>query len=755
MPKTKFQSLRAKITRTFLLIMGSTGIATLAIIVITSAQSSSAHLASVQKYIEQGITSKGKVLTENHARALRGLTLDNAFLEMQSLVDRVVHEDSDLVYGLYVNSHLETMASSQRSMPSNGDKPPAKDAWRKFQIPDGELLVSGESIKRANRLGEDLLEVAVPVLDDDGVALGTIRYGLSTRPMHDAIDQARLDSRAQLQRSVLWLAGMVIVATVLGFLLSGLQATRITRPIAELTVAAEARAKGNRAVSVSASSGDEIGLLGESFNRMGADLDASYRELEQLNGDLEKKVELRTVELAKKNDDMKLVLDNVGQGFLTLDLDGQMSVERSRVISEWFGDAEGQTSLASYIGRVDKAFGDWFELGWATLREDYMPLALCLEQLPAVIRQKDRTFEVAYRPILGEGEKLDKVLVVITDVTARIERERSEQAQREMMSIFKHTMTDSAALSGFFAETGSLVDAVASGAGTDLTLLRRQVHTIKGNAATFGLEGVAVFCNRLEDRMDEQGQPPSLEDRNALAALWAKAVHMRDQLAAEAPEGGVELDRNEYQAFLADLNRGAATQELIATATSWRFEAAGKRMASMRDQVRALAKRLGRAPVEVVIEPTRIRLPPAKWRTFWSAFTHVLRNTVDHGVGTVEERTAAGKRPEAKVVLGVARHGTSIVVSVSDDGPGVNWARIAARAKEHGLPHATPADLSNALFADGVTTREEVTTTSGRGVGLSAMREVVESLGGTAEVQSQPGRGTTFRFRLPSSMELE
>src|SRR4051794_15448983 len=115
--------------------MGSTGIATLAIIVITSAQSSSGHLSSVQKYIEQGITSKGKVLTENHARALRGLTLDNAFLDMQSLVDRVVHEDSDLVYGLYVNSNRETMASSRRSMPSNADKPPAKDAWLDLQIP--------------------------------------------------------------------------------------------------------------------------------------------------------------------------------------------------------------------------------------------------------------------------------------------------------------------------------------------------------------------------------------------------------------------------------------------------------------------------------------------------------------------------------------------------------------------------------------------------------------------------------------------
>ena len=748
---TKSQSLRGKFMRTLLLVMGSTGIATLVIVVVTSAQASSHHLASVQRYIEQGITSKGRVLTENHARALRGLTLDNAFLDMQRLVERVVQEDSDLVYGLYVNSDRETLASSRRGVRAVPDKPPAKDAWRTLQIPQEDLLVLGESVKRTTRLGEDLLEVAVPVTSEDEEFLGTIRYGLSTLPMRDAIANARADAHARLIRSVLWLAALVTFFMLLGLLLSRRQAVRITRPVADLTVAAESLATGNRTVRVRIDSGDEIGMLGASFNRMVEDLDTSYRELETLNRVLEEKVEERTLQLGRKNRDMQLVLDNVGQGFITLDLEGTMSNERSRVIDDWFGPADGSPKFWDYLRRIDASVAEWFELGWTSLRDDMLPLSLNLAQLPALVRKNDWTFELAYRPVI-EGGRLDKVIVVITDVTARIERERAEQGQREMMSIFRRTVSDRTALDAFFIETGTLVDAITRSERSDLTLLRRQVHTVKGNTALFGIESIAGLCDRLEDRMNESAEAMSAHDKDTLRAMWAQVKQMRAQLTDDGSEGGVELDRHEYDAFVEDLRRRLAHDLLVATAASWRFEPASKRLALLGEQIRSLAKRLGRAAVEVVCEPTNLRLPPLKWGAFWSAFAHVVRNTVDHGVETTEERVAAGKPAAATVVLSVAREPEHVVVTIADDGPGIDWTKIAARAKQRDLPHATRADLEQALFVDGISSRADVTSTSGRGVGLSAVRDIVRELGGVVEIRNDAGQGTAFRFVLPVSM---
>src|SRR5439155_20696279 len=118
------------------------------------------------------------------------------------------------------------------------------------------------------------------------------------------------------------------------------------------------------------------------------------------------------------------------------------------------------------------------------------------------VRHDERTFDLAYRPIL-DGAALTKLIVIITDVTAGVERERAEQAQRELMSIFRRLLSDSAALDDFFSETTALVRQVTGEAPGDRTVLRRAVHTIKGNTALFGIESVATVCDRLENRLED------------------------------------------------------------------------------------------------------------------------------------------------------------------------------------------------------------------------------------------------------------
>jgi two-component system chemotaxis sensor kinase CheA len=94
------------------------------------------------------------------------------------------------------------------------------------------------------------------------------------------------------------------------------------------------------------------------------------------------------------------------------------------------------------------------------------------------------------------------------------------------------------------------------------------------------------------------------------------------------------------------------------------------------------------------------------------------------------------------------------MICVSDDGAGIQWEKLRARAASMGLPHATHDDLVGALFADGVSTRAEVTETSGRGVGMAAVREVTLARGGTLEVHSTPGQGTRIALWFPTAARL-
>jgi two-component system chemotaxis sensor kinase CheA len=141
-----------------------------------------------------------------------------------------------------------------------------------------------------------------------------------------------------------------------------------------------------------------------------------------------------------------------------------------------------------------------------------------------------------------------------------------------------------------------------------------------------------------------------------------------------------------------------------------------------------------------------LRIDQHGWQPFWSAMIHAVRNAVDHGIEDAAQRREAGKPEAGAIELGAERSDGQLRFWIRDDGRGIDWQRLASRALARGVPCDSHADLVRALFVDGVTTRDVATELSGRGVGLSALHQVVEALGGAIEVHSVPGEGAEFRF---------
>ena len=137
---------------------------------------------------------------------------------------------------------------------------------------------------------------------------------------------------------------------------------------------------------------------------------------------------------------------------------------------------------------------------------------------------------------------------------------------------------------------------------------------------------------------------------------------------------------------------------------------------------------------------------------------HIIRNSLDHGIETVEERKAAKKLEKGKVVLNAYSLGSHVVVEVEDNGRGIDWRMIRERARQLGLVE-TGAELSeeeswNLLFLPGFSTREEVTEFSGRGVGLDVVKRNITRISGMIEVRSEPGVGTRFQITLPITLAI-
>ena len=173
--------------------------------------------------------------------------------------------------------------------------------------------------------------------------------------------------------------------------------------------------------------------------------------------------------------------------------------------------------------------------------------------------------------------------------------------------------------------------------------------------------------------------------------------------------------------------------------------------------VRDVCKELGKR-IELKINGADTELDKSMVEKLNDPLLHIVRNAMDHGIEPIEQRLAAGKPEQGVLALNAYHQSGSVVIEISDDGRGLNTERILRKAIERGLvePEAQLAerDIYNLIFAPGFSTAEKVTDLSGRGVGMDVVRQNIEQLRGTVDIQSTPGKGSTFRIQLPLTLAI-
>jgi two-component system chemotaxis sensor kinase CheA len=174
--------------------------------------------------------------------------------------------------------------------------------------------------------------------------------------------------------------------------------------------------------------------------------------------------------------------------------------------------------------------------------------------------------------------------------------------------------------------------------------------------------------------------------------------------------------------------------------------------------VRDAARSLGKE-IDLVIEGREIELDRSLLEQMGDPLVHALRNAVDHGIETPEERSAAGKPRRGRLTLSATRDRAAVVIRITDDGRGIDRERVLARARAEGAVDPEKAELTDdevlrLIARPGFSTAERVTNLSGRGVGVDAVVNRVRALGGSVELRSTPGQGTTLSIRLPVTLAI-
>jgi len=271
----------------------------------------------------------------------------------------------------------------------------------------------------------------------------------------------------------------------------------------------------------------------------------------------------------------------------------------------------------------------------------------------------------------------------------------------------------------------------------------------KGRVGT-GLDDLASLGRELE-----------LQSRGA---RWGMSSRRRG--AVRLQDLATELGRLEraFDALRGDLEGGQQALELVAAqlrdqVMKLRMLPVGRSWSKYHRTVRQIAQQLGKE-VRLELKGEETELDKVLVEQLDDPLLHIVRNAIDHGIETPEEREASGKPREGILSLSAYHRGNQIVLRIADDGKGIDSAKVRAKAVAKGLVDEEtaealePAQVLDLIFHAGFSTKEAVSDLSGRGVGMDVVRDTIARLKGTVHVSSETGKGTTFELRLPLTLAI-
>ncbi len=259
-------------------------------------------------------------------------------------------------------------------------------------------------------------------------------------------------------------------------------------------------------------------------------------------------------------------------------------------------------------------------------------------------------------------------------------------------------------------------------------------------------------------------KPAATADRPASSSMRVDAERL-DELMDRVGELVIAQARlTQIAAMSSDGNLKTIAEELERLSSGLRDTTMGIRMVPIgtlfsrfRRLIHDLSRDLGKE-IEFITSGEDTELDKTMIERLADPLVHLIRNSVDHGLENADKRLAAGKPAKGTVRLSAVYAGAQVAISVSDDGAGLNAERIRAKAEEAGLlaPDAKIADaeLWQMIFAPGFSTAKEVTSLSGRGVGMDVVKRTIDGLRGSIDVATTPGQGSTMTLRLPLTLAI-
>lgn len=361
--------------------------------------------------------------------------------------------------------------------------------------------------------------------------------------------------------------------------------------------------------------------------------------------------------------------------------------------------------------------------------EEFFMLVLCDEPRAEIRRellQISELLDVVVHPYQNAGGPEDEAVVEGMDKLEKVlQNVVREEPVAKPLTIQKTTVQPKATAKAIAKATGITVPETTNGDGNT------QVHTIR------------VDTVRMDNLINLVGEMVITRTRLVQIGLDLKTQYSTDGMVNNLNEANVYLGR-----LMNDLQESVMRLRMVAIGTVFnRFPRL----------VRDLAKKTGKG-IDLVLKGEDTELDKTVVEVIGDPLMHLIRNSVDHGIESPEERRAAGKPEVGTITLNAYHEGNHIAIVISDDGAGLDLEKIRQLAISKGLigerEELSERDNANLIFLPGFSTADAVTDISGRGVGMDVVKKALNNLGGMVDITTRKGKGSTFTIRLPLTLAI-
>lgn len=554
---------------------------------------------------------------------------------------------------------------------------------------------------------------------------------------------------------------------------------KLTKPIFQIIEKTKAIANGNYETTLMVETNDELRSLGKSVSTMSSkimqllsdkeviikELEVANKKLDDYSKNLEVKVAERTKELSEANTFIKTMINSLDQGLFVFNKESQIADIYTKACVNLF-DQELKSKKVPEVLNLDEKeavnFTKWSELIFANkIPFESAKVLGPKKYTKGNVEEEDdfKHIEINYYPIFDTEENLKNVVAVATDKTNEILAQESFKKKDDFVTMLLKIVKNKASFISLIEESKNLIHELINFEEQDKIINKAMIvfHTLFGGLASYNIYDLSKLARKNEDYIKSITTIDSESEQKIkqLAGQYLESLNefFNDTISKiKSGDNIIEIEKEDLEQLRLELENISKDASNVYKNI---FEKSRVKsfFDSYKTLVSTLSEKTEKPMQDLVIEDNGIRIDKTAYNEFFSTLIHLFRNCMDHGIEKLQKREELGKNASGKISVTANDMNNYIQIKITDDGAGINTSKVKQKLceilGEEKANMMSEEEINMAIFLPSLSTADKLTELSGRGVGMSAIKDAIDKIGGSIELKTSVNVGTDFIFNLP------